>query len=366
MPNAVSDIFISYASEDRERVRPLAHALEAEGWLIFWDQTIPPGETWVKYIGKALDEARCVVVIWSQASVESSWVYEEAERGRQRGVLIPVLFDNVSVPLGFASVQTAQLIGWDGGTTSHAFQQFRVGLERRLGLSPVARQHKLEQEQRQPAKEELDRKAEEQKRRRVEQTDWENRRQETRARLLYRSILLGFVLFALAGIVGVLVVRYAWEWPKAFTKRREVPGVSKHEPPKNQSEESQSTTPKAEPGRSPVYLDSTTGLLWTKSDNGHNVTWSQANGYCQNLRLGGYSDWRLPTLEELEKLYDPKAGDGSQIRGPFKLTGWHVWSSTKRDSYSVWGFGFAFGGRLVSVLNASDNMRALCVRGPGE
>ncbi len=33
---------------------------------------------------------------------------------RQRGVLIPVLFDNVSVPLGFASVQAAKLIGWDG------------------------------------------------------------------------------------------------------------------------------------------------------------------------------------------------------------------------------------------------------------
>ena len=171
---------------------------------------------------------------------------------------------------------------------------------------------------------------------------------------------------SLAGIVGVLVVRYAWiEWPKAFTK-----SVKFLECPSRTAQESARRAAKhdskAEPGRSPVYLDSTTGLLWTKSDNGHNVTWSQANGYCQNLRLGGYSDWRLPTLEELEKLYDPKAGDGSQIRGPFKLTGWHVWSSTKRDSYSVWGFGFAFGGRLVSVLNASDNMRALCVRGSGE
>jgi formylglycine-generating enzyme required for sulfatase activity len=180
----MSDIFISYASIDEERVRPLAHALEAEGWSVFWDRTIPPGETWVKYIGQALDQSHCVVVIWSRASVESSWVYEEAERGRQRGVLIPVLLDDVLAPLGFASVQAAKLIGWDGATTSPGFQELRIALARRLGPSPAEKQRKAEEEGRR-AEAETKRKAEEEQQQRTEQESRrkadEKRRQEEEA-----------------------------------------------------------------------------------------------------------------------------------------------------------------------------------------
>ena len=41
----MSDIFLSYASEDRERVRPVAEALGRQGWEVWWDRDIPPGQT---------------------------------------------------------------------------------------------------------------------------------------------------------------------------------------------------------------------------------------------------------------------------------------------------------------------------------
>ena len=54
----MSHIFLSYASEDRERVRPLAEALSRRGWEVWWDRTIPPGKTWREVIAAALAEAR--------------------------------------------------------------------------------------------------------------------------------------------------------------------------------------------------------------------------------------------------------------------------------------------------------------------
>jgi hypothetical protein len=57
-----------------------------------------------------------------------------------------------------------------------------------------------------------------------------------------------------------------------------------------------------------MYLDPQASLMWTIQDNGKNINWHEANEYAKQLRLGGYSDWRLPTIEELEKLYDPKRG----------------------------------------------------------
>ncbi len=73
------DVFISYAREDLRRAQVLAQALEDLGWLVFFDRTIPPGSSWRESIGRALDEATCIVVGWSQISVDSDWVIEEAE-----------------------------------------------------------------------------------------------------------------------------------------------------------------------------------------------------------------------------------------------------------------------------------------------
>jgi hypothetical protein len=52
----------------------------------------------------------------------------------------------------------------------------------------------------------------------------------------------------------------------------------------------------SDPTRAPAHwVDPSTGLMWAGKDNGEDVNWQAATTYCQGLRLGGYSDWRLPT-----------------------------------------------------------------------
>ena len=119
----MSDIFISYAREDRRRAKQLAEALEAQGWSVFWDQVIPPGKTWHEVIGTALQEARCVIVAWSRASITSGEVYKEAEEGHKRKILVPVFFEEVRPPMGFRGIQATSLVSWDGRPTAEEFQQ---------------------------------------------------------------------------------------------------------------------------------------------------------------------------------------------------------------------------------------------------
>jgi hypothetical protein len=47
------------------------------------------------------------------------------------------------------------------------------------------------------------------------------------------------------------------------------------------------------------WPDPITGLMWTGTAPYVFVNWKQANDSCGALRLGGFSDWRLPTLDEV-------------------------------------------------------------------
>jgi hypothetical protein len=119
----VSDIFISYASADRPRIKPLVDALLQKGWSVWWDRTIPPGKTWDTVIADALRDARCVIVLWSRESVQSDWVRTEADEARERRILIPALLDNVDIPLAFKRIQAANLVNWSGKLTSAEFDE---------------------------------------------------------------------------------------------------------------------------------------------------------------------------------------------------------------------------------------------------
>jgi hypothetical protein len=109
----MSDIFLSYSKEDHARAKIFAGLLESCGWSLFWDANIKAASDWREKLQTELDAAGAVVVLWSSASVASTWVHEEAERGRGR--VISVRIDDVELPLGFSRLQAINLIGWRGG-----------------------------------------------------------------------------------------------------------------------------------------------------------------------------------------------------------------------------------------------------------
>ena len=130
----MADIFLSYASKDRSRVKPLADALTRQGWTVWWDRTIPPGKTWREVIEAALADASCVVVLWSSRSVKSRWVIEEADQALRRELLlVPARIEDIEPPLGFRSIQAAELSNWNGDETSPAFQDLITALTTVLG-----------------------------------------------------------------------------------------------------------------------------------------------------------------------------------------------------------------------------------------
>ena len=70
--------FLSYARADQVQARRLALALESAGQDVWWDNLIEGGAEFAKSIEAALDRCDAVIVAWSQTSVGSDWVLDEA------------------------------------------------------------------------------------------------------------------------------------------------------------------------------------------------------------------------------------------------------------------------------------------------
>jgi len=113
-----------------------------------------------------------------------------------------------------------------------------------------------------------------------------------------------------------------------------------------------------------TWSDAATGLTWATQDNGNAVNWDQAGKYCANLRLAGYSDWRLPTIDELADLHDQTQNVYSfHIKGSIRLSACCPWScSTGSASGTAWSFDFAAGKRYTRKRSDPIGHRALCVR----
>ena len=102
----MSDVFVSYVSEDRAIAEKISRGLEGAGFSVWWDRHIRGGVDFAPEIARQLDAAKVVIVLWSKASLESGWVRDEAQQARDENKLIPVRLDSVQPPLGFRQYQT--------------------------------------------------------------------------------------------------------------------------------------------------------------------------------------------------------------------------------------------------------------------
>ena len=131
----MTDIFISYAREDKERVRPIVEELEKRGWSVFWDTKLLAGDDWREYIGEQLDASSCVLVVWSRESIASKWVIKEATEGEKRAILVPLLLDAVEPPFGFRDIHAENLSDWNHKSTHQAFRQLITAIESKIASS---------------------------------------------------------------------------------------------------------------------------------------------------------------------------------------------------------------------------------------
>jgi len=116
-----------------------------------------------------------------------------------------------------------------------------------------------------------------------------------------------------------------------------------------------------------TVLDTRTNLMWAAKDNGSNINWANAKSYCENYRGGGYTDWRLPTQDELAALYDAgktykeDCGYDVHLTELIRLTCSGPWASETRGS-SAADFYFDDGERHWSRQSDDVGCRALPVR----
>ena len=121
-----------------------------------------------------------------------------------------------------------------------------------------------------------------------------------------------------------------------------------------------------------TVLDTNTNLMWAAKDNGSDINWANAKAYCENYRGGGYSDWRMPTLDELKDLYDEHKSRAAACYGrngihiATELIGiscFYLWTSETSPTTNEGAiFDFGPGIRSAFASQMSRFSRALPVR----
>jgi hypothetical protein len=202
----VADIFISYCNQQQQPTRDVAACLEAEGYSVWWDTNLIPGELFRGVIEQELNAAEAVIVIWTNDSVVSDWVISEAEHGRRNKKLIPLRTRDLTepIPLPFDTIHTGFVD--DRPAVLAAVRRF---------VSPVAAAREAE----------ASAKSKSQNRRPPEAKDVSDRSSEARkAQQPRRGLVVGGFVFAAIVLGSVATIWWESPWQRAeSTAAREQP-----------------------------------------------------------------------------------------------------------------------------------------------
>jgi hypothetical protein len=423
-------VFICYSSHDKLVANAACAALEAQRipcWIAPRD--ILAGEEYGEAIVDALSGCQIVLLIFSLHANDSPQVRREIERAvHKEKIIVPFRIEDVlpSRAMEFALSNTHWLDAISPpmeqrltelcATISRLMQRHtgagpmwqaqepvaeeverkaREAEETRLMEVETARQaealrlheeaerQKQLQEREQEARKEAERKAREAEAARLKE---EQRKAQQAASHALPKWAWG-VLAAVALIAVFAAGRLFAPKPIVPTPTpapHPPPTASQAPPPAAPTGAATTPAPKSAPAPTPApqlqsasgtWTDPAMGLMWAKRDNGSDVNWQQAMNYCQSLQLAGHADWQLPTIDQLQGIYDasvsvPGTGGYSSVvlhvKGNLQLSGWDWSNSQGNASGEAWTFSFFNEQRYSDLLGYSNtSARALCVRRSG-
>lgn len=126
-------LFVSYSRKDKAMAQRVADALEIQGYEVFWDAEIPPGQKFDAYIMEQLRMSDAVVVLWSSHSIGSDYVKEEADYAKSNKVLVPLRIDETALPFGFTRIHTTDLVHWHGSVQDPEWRRVIKAIESSFG-----------------------------------------------------------------------------------------------------------------------------------------------------------------------------------------------------------------------------------------
>ena len=113
-----------------------------------------------------------------------------------------------------------------------------------------------------------------------------------------------------------------------------------------------------------VVLDNNTGLMWQQTIFMY-ISWDDAVSYCNDLSYAGYSDWRLPSPQELLTIVDNSQRTPAINTTYFPDTPWSsdFWSSSTDQSDTDYAWYVDFDDGYVGLVSKTDTSHVRCVRG---
>lgn len=122
------DVFISYSRNNRDRVRALAESVKALGYIVWWDDELPPHKSYGDVITEKIAHAKATIVCWSADAAQSEWVRAEADLARNQKKLIQASYDEVTPPMPFNQIQFASLADWQGQADHSGWRKVQASL----------------------------------------------------------------------------------------------------------------------------------------------------------------------------------------------------------------------------------------------
>ena len=110
-----------------------------------------------------------------------------------------------------------------------------------------------------------------------------------------------------------------------------------------------------------VVRDKNTGLFWESQNEAWTKTWERAKSYCEDLNKWWKTNWRLPTISELEWLVDFSRYSPAHNTNYFTVASYYYWSSTTYANNTGYAWVLRFYNGYTHWFSKTDSNYVLCV-----